>query len=301
MYSQRIPISFQTKQIELFEVSPYRSEILKDIDQSFSDIKKDFSNIKSRKKLISNIRSFTGINHIVLTVKKDFYNASIIPVYNQNFSIDIINIFKNFEASEDVKTLEVVEEPSKYISKIYVIFGEELIKDFTPRELTSILLHELGHAYIFTSNVPRLILHIINKISSFVGKVLSLPIWTMIIAFPIYLSSLILAVVLTRSLTFLDHKEEYKADQFSAKYGYGDEMIKVLYTIHKMESKNINKQSWFEKIINFVKEIFSPSSHPKSSKRISELSDGLIDDYKGMYPKISKELDVILQDVKKTL
>ena len=104
-------------------------------------------------------------------------------------------------------------------------------------------------------------------------------------------------MTIVRSLTFLEHKSEYHADQFAVKYGYADEMIKVLYILRNKTLET--EEAWWKKIWDFIDGLFSPSSHPTNAKRIEEINDDMLKEYKKLYPKLSNELSIILTDVKK--
>lgn len=283
----------------IFEASKFRSEILKDIDQDFALIKKDKKDLAAKKSLVENIKKFTNTKHVNVSIKKDYMNAAVIPIYNQVLSIDLINILKDYEAGENIRNVDVVEEPSKYIKKMYIMFGDELIDTFSPRELTAILLHELGHVFTYTANLPRILLSLFQKSVGIAGMMLKTPIlWLLnLISLPAYIISSLIIMIVVRTLTFLEHKSEYKADQFAAKYGYGDEMIKVLYKLHNKQIERQSQQTWYEKIWNFIGTIFQPSSHPASSKRIKEVNEQILKDYKKMYPTLSNELNIILKDI----
>lgn len=283
----------------IFEVSKYRSDILKDIDKIFSRIKENNKDLAAKKELTQKIKEFTSVKHVVLTLKPKYTNASVIPIYNQTISTDLINLLKDFESGENLKNLNVIEEPSKYIKKVYIIIGIDLINMFSPRELTSILLHELGHVYTYTSNLPRLLLNVFQKFVGFVGEIFKTPILAILnlLSLPAYAIASLIVITLTRSLTFLEHKSEYRADQFPIKYGYGDEFVKVLYRLHKhVETKK--HRVWYEKLWSFINSWFIPSTHPASSKRINEMSDKILDEYKKIYPNLDKELSIILKDIK---
>jgi hypothetical protein len=289
-------------ELPLFEVSPYRSSILKKIDKDFAELKKDNRNVQIKKDIISNIKEFTGIKSVLFSVKKDYFNASVIPVYNRALSLDLLTVCKKFEAGESISDLNVVEEPSKYIDKLVIIFGNTLIKQFTPRELTAILLHELGHGYIHTSNLPRLLVTLFDKVGRVGGLITNSILWFLkILTFNVSLFFTMIFALITRTATFFEHQGEFKADQFAAKYGYGDEMIKILYKFHNFSKKEKDKQNWLVKILNYLSEVLRPSSHPEDIKRIIKISEVMMTDYKKMYPQLSDELSIILTDIKKQI
>jgi Zn-dependent protease with chaperone function len=231
----------------------------------------------------------------------------VIPVYNRQLSLDVIDILKDYKPTEE-KRVETVEEPSDYIKKIYIIIGVEAMHVWTPRELTAIMLHELGHVFIHTANLPGIIIGIVKKIVAAsiptriaAGAVLQYLgyLTGSLISISTFFSIGVLLFFVSHSLTFLEHRTEYKADQFAAKYGYGDEMIKALYKIHHIEVKKIEQTPWYKKILKALWEffIYAPD-HPPSSKRIERLSDDIEESYKQMYPKLSKELNIIISDIK---
>jgi hypothetical protein len=278
----------------IFEVSPYRSEILKNIDYNFSQIKKDFKNIAAKKDLIKNIGEFTSIGRIVFTIKPKFMNASIIPIYNRTFSGKIISTFKDYKSTNDLKKLQTTEESSQYISKIYILFGQNLIDALSARQLTAILLHELGHCFAHTSNAPYILLRLLEI--SPVPILVSVPLSSLIttIYLPIQLIALLTTILFSRSLTFLEHKSEYKADQFAIKYGYGDEMIKVLNIFEQENKKTKLDRPWYIKLIKFIHELMTVSTHPDNPSRIKILFKQMVQDYTKMYPELSNELNIIL-------
>jgi Zn-dependent protease with chaperone function len=291
--------NFEVQEL-IFEVSKYRSDILKDIDKLFAALKENHKDLAAKKELTEKIKEFSGVKQVVLTLKTEYTNASVIPIYNQIISTDLINLLKDFESGENLKNLNVIEEPSKYIKKVYIIIGIDLINMFSPRELTSILLHELGHVYTYTSNLPRLLLNVFQKLVGFAGEIFKTPILAILnlLSLPAYLIASLIIITLTRSLTFLEHKAEYRADQFPIKYGYGDEFVKVLHKLHNKQIEIKKHLTWYEKLWNFINSWFVPSTHPTSSKRINEMSDKILDDYKKLYPNLDKELNIILKDIK---
>jgi len=285
----------------IFEVSKYRSDILKDVDVAFSQIKKNNKDLAAKKELVEKIKQFTGIKNTVVNFKKDYLNAAVIPIYNQALSADLVNHFKDFEAGNDLKNIDVVKESSKYVKKMYIIFGYELINMFSSRELTAILLHEFGHVYTYTSNLPRILLSLFQKSVGIVGYVMKVPILAFLNLFsvPAYIIAGAIIIMFSRSLTFLEHKGEYRADQFPIKYGYGDEFVKVLYKLHNKHIEAEKQKAWYKKLWDFIiHEIFVPTPHPTSEKRIKEVSEKMLEDYKKLYPNLNKELSIILKDIK---
>lgn len=281
----------------IVEVSQYRSKILQDIDENFRQIKKDMKHTRPVKELMKNISKFSGISHVIVVIKDGEFDAGVIPIYNRLLSLDVLKTFKQYGIKGDnIRALTTAEESSKYIDKIYFILGTSLIDIFSPRELTSILLHELGHVFVYTSNIPRILLAILQKCTMLAGNIFKIPflLLTSWVTLPMHTVLSLIIITISRSLTFFEHMSEYRADQYAAKYGYGDEIVKVLYKLHNMEVAQKNDMSWLAKVWNFINDIFLPTSHPPSSRRIKKISKYLIDEYKELYPKLSKELTIIL-------
>ena len=256
----------------LYEVSPYRESVLKEIDNAFYKLKNDKNNIQNKRELVKLIKKFTGIDHIFFSIKKDMINAYVIPIYKGI-------LFKTKNLKTIKKLLEDDKKKNVYIDKIYIVFGDKLIDKFSPRELTSILLHELGHVYQHSSHLFDVLKKTINFGSIFLT---------------LSLVGILPALLMMRSLTFLDHFDEYDADKFTIKYGYGDETIKVLNKLNFLKNK---KRSYDVRdiFLNLIKIIIG-STHPSNSKRICKVAKESFKKYKNLYPKQSKELTVILNN-----
>jgi len=288
----------------IFEVSKYRSDLLKDIDVAFSQIKMNNKDLAAKKELTLKIKQFTNIKNVVISFKHNYLNACVIPIYNQVISSDLINNFKDFEKGNNLKNLNVIEEPSIYIKKIYIIFGNDMINTLSSRELTSVLLHEFGHVFTYTSNLPRILLAFFEKFLSSFGLVAKMifAVIIKILAIPIIYGvfSSLLFLIIIRSLTFTEHQSEYRADQFPIKYGYGDEFLKVLRKFHIKQVEIEKQKAWYRKIWESFRSLTTVSSHPAPAKRIQEISEKITNEYKLLYPKLSKELSIILKEVQQS-
>lgn len=255
------------------EASPYREPILKKIDKNFKDLKEDFYNNKVKKDLIKNIKQFTGSKQIFISIKKNMFNAYVIPIYtNELFKI------KNIKSN---KMLDTDISNNKYIQKIYITFGDKIIDELSSRELTAVLLHELGHVYLHKTNVFKImtkLLLISGMLPSFILLGTTLPI-----------------VLIMRSLYFFDHIEEYNADKYATKYGYGDEIIKLTNKFHNIQTKNKSKiRLIFEKTFKLI----FGTTHPENQKRACKAAKDMFKEYKKLYPNQTKELTIILDNLK---
>ncbi len=168
--------------------------------------------------------------------------------------------------------------------------------------LTAILLHELGHCFNYTSNFPNIFLSVMRWVFNIIGifpKMIVLPLIGL--GWFYALTITVTAFVVCRSLTFLEHLGEYKADQFVVRYGYGDELAKFFDLIHKEDLRQQHHTSWIKKALVRLFRFFIPSSHPDIDKRIEHVANDVMNEYKKLYPEIEEELTIILSDMKRGL
>ncbi len=268
----------------IFEASRFREPVLKKIDSSFQKMKKTAAfKGEDKRNLQKLVSEFTGATKVYVSVKKNMMNAYIIPIYNGILFKDIKDkknsAIKNTMLSGDIQN-------SKYIDKLYITFGDQLIETLQPTELTAVLLHELGHAFLHTSHVRVIVNLILRKISFILGVVL-------------YFNSIPFSffpwLVVLRTLNFLDHLEEYNADKYAVKYGYADDMSRVLIKFHNIETKNKSKIHIF--LIEVLKFILL-SSHPRSKSRLSKLKKTYQKKYAELYPDLKQDITIIFQNLK---
>jgi len=281
----------------IFEVSRIRSPILKDIDKNFDVLRKNNKDINELANLIKNITKFTGIKKVHVVIKPNELDAVIFTRYNKLLP----TIFKG-KSEETIEVNRIrAEETPKYVDSIYVLFGEKTLDMFRSKELTAILLHEIGHVYQHTSNFSLLMGNITNKVAKW-GIVASVLTLLRVIVFPtasMYVAPVIAGLwALSRSLTFFDHMGELSADEYAIKYGYGDELARVFFKFNKMSGGKPRPKNWVQKTWNSVGSFFSLKTHPDDSKRICEMLGKMKRDYKKSYPKFSKEITTIYADIR---
>ncbi len=268
---------------ELFEASKFRNPILKELDGEFLKLKNNnqtkVENIKTIQQLI---RKFTGSKYVYLNVKKKMFNAYVIPIYNGRFYKKVKHDIK----STDENTIE----GSQYIDRIYITFGRTLINNSSHKQLTAILLHELGHAYLHKSHVMSFV-KTITKVSTGIGTIVVSLLNGILI--PLFLP----LFLVSRTFSFLDHREEYNADNFALKYGYGDDFAKTMLLSHKYETNNKTKM---KKIFDSLMYLLLPPEHPHSKNRIKNLNSTYLKKYQKIYPDIKNELTIIFKQLEKS-
>lgn len=278
--------------------SGLNKNILPKIDIGFTKLKNDPYNRTIQRQLKDDIKKFTGIKKVYISIKKDYENAAVIPFYSAYIPTpysaveNIKGIIKG-----DLPVLTKKEKASEYINKIYIILGDELIDFCSNRELTAIVLHELGHVYGHTSNLPSMIQNLLTVIrSSTLFKSIVLLPFIMTVKLALLIN--IIALIVTRTLTFFEHAGEYQSDKFVASYGYGQDLITVLNKFKNAKYKYIKQQSIMSKIFTILKDILFPATHPKDESRICKLMDTIKKEYKSMYPKLKPELSILFNELK---
>ena len=295
------------------EVSEFAPKKLKEMEETFAILKKSHNNNTARLQLLKQIKEFTKIHDVVLFFDNDF-NFGVIPKYKD---VELLGIAKSFLSvfseeqppliDKQLKKMKSVEESSEAIDIVYIYIGKPLLKMLTPQELVAVLLHELGHVYAATSHLP-------NNLISLFKEILLKPINSkifksdMIFSKLLFLYSMIISVLI-HGITFTQHVGEHRADNFSLKYGYGDDMVTALnkfHTIEKMYRKREPKAKTFlKKFIVLFWKIFSldedekkKSSHPDTMKRIEKLESQMFEEYKKIYPNYKDVFDLIRADYK---
>ena len=258
-----------------FEASPYREEVLKKIDEDFTNLKKSF-NDQNKKQLEKHIKKFTGFKNIDVVFLKDAYlnePITVVPVFKGNF----------FKTKKFKNLLKEDKINNDYIRNVQIIISKKELKDFSPKELTAQLLFEIGKMYERSTNV-------MDKMEkSKIYVILSIP---PILKKHQYFLLLINYLYLLFYFQLLQFENKRKAD-FVTKYGYGDEYIKVLYKKHKKKIKS----PILGKIINAIFRITFGITTEKSS--ICKILKNIEIKYKDQYPKeIEKIRKIIEKDIK---
>lgn len=280
-----IDFLFEVKYV-FFEAVQNRSALLKKLENEIDNVKKNKKDTQSIKQINDILKKFTLIKNIHFNIKENLNNAYCITVYNDFFNKTLINYSKrNFHEKNKSMTVQETEIP-KYIKRVELIFGRELLNQCNSQECVAIILHEIGHSFAHTTNIPNLFVIIRNKLDSILKKLTNVSIIPSIMLLTFLLSNI------SKSLSFFEHTSEYNADEFVVKYGYGDDLMNVLNKYRSTISKN--NQSWVKQIINTFLQLFkSGSSHPSNEKRLCSMKQKMLDRYKDQYNPIKKELDII--------
>ena len=204
------------------------------IDQAFSVLKEDYHN-RAAVDIIEKSLSECFKGNFTITIVEPPTNSAlfIMSVFPKMDTISkIINEVSSNNPKKDEVIRKLWEKNTDWVIEMDArIFNGGV--DFTNRELTALLLHEIGHV-IFSNSIPYRITTVLqfelaqsnmeNKIllkDRFFQKILSLPILNACIADGKSKDSV---------------KLEYKADKFSQKMGYSKELYSVLNKLLKENS-----------------------------------------------------------------
>ena len=260
--------------IYLSEVGIRKNKSLYKLDNAYRKLK-NAKNSQDRNIVVNvlekELERIFGTNFIVDLYYHGRYKDTfgIIP-YIRGKSDNILNI--RIENKKDIIKIFNIKE-------IHFLIGIKTINLFTPEEMTAITLHEIGHLTHHLSSTSIRIYMVLTKL-----KIMSesfSPI--IIVGIPFF----ILFVLTSRSLNFFQHPQEYNADKFPIKYGYGDEMVSVLEKFQDYEFKITSQESWFSKLMRW-KSILVGSTHPSENNRISRILQTVKEDYLHLYPDNKK-------------
>jgi len=239
---------------------------LNQVDKLFTDLKKTKNYSEVLNKLERKLEEIFGCKFIIELARSGDWNdnCGVLPTYKSTGKI---------KKKEDLVKIGNIE-------KLNLILGENIISLLSPRELTAMFLHEVGH--------------IVNHTSKFIDIITATGQISKLILLVLHISGFVillpLLIVVSRTLTWTSHIGEYNADKFAVEYGYGDEFISL---IHKFDKKHSESLSNISKIILSVWHFIFGSTHPDYKDRIEKVSKIMINDYTDKY-KLDKKTKRIL-------
>lgn len=124
--------------------------------------------------------------------------------------------------------------------------------DFTSRELTALLLHEIGHissSNAITNRINTILRYEIAKNGSKIKSLFScrLQLFRSIMSLPV-----LDACVSDKKKSLYDLKEEIKADNFAKKFGYQNELYSSLTKVQKVLSRGTSSDTEMSNSADFV-------------------------------------------------
>lgn len=170
------------------------------------------------------------------------------------------------------------------VRRVYIILGMALVNQCTPREITSIFLHEIGHIVNHISSTLSTLHDWMLKFNILFSTLNAIPVINVAVL-PLY-------IITSRTLFFTQHVGEYHADKFAVEYGYGDELISVIHKWNLEENHEDNKTT-FWRFLSVLKSLIMGQTHPTHKDRIKKLVEEIKKNYAGQYKnkRIEKILD----------
>ncbi len=243
---------------------------LTDIDRLFGQLKQDPDDAAIKNKLESELQNIFGVQFIIEIVKSGELsdNFAVLPIMK-------VSSKSNNQITET--TVKLFD-----FDLVYLFIGVDLLKISKPKQITAILLHEIGHVIEHSSTIQTFLMSMLHKINYASNLLSRIPIINFVF-FP-------LLIITSRTLTFTNHAYEYGADKFAVKYGYGDEIAQwcLDHLKHNSKNKTTNNTSLFK----FIESIFDYSTHPTFNNRLIEVTNEIKQTYSKHYN--NKKIDAIL-------
>ena len=253
------------KQMLQSKVNPFHFITAVNLDLSLIDLTPYETYVDTKLKTIN----YYLDNSLIPPMTDNFVNTKHLGPYSYNFAV--LPIYKKKITEKNVTEIDNIKLFE--IEKVKLIIGFKLIEQLKPREVTSILLHEIGHIVAHISESTQQFIKILKPIHSILKTTSVIPI--------LHIISLPLFLIVSRSLFFTSHMEEYNADKFAVECGYGSEMRTVLILF---KNATDNKQTLsFSEIMKKIHNLFVGSSHPDFKDRIDEISNVLKTGFEKQY------------------
>jgi len=233
----------------LYERGSHALSELTDIDNLFAELKKTK---KSKARPL--------VDKLEKKLSKIFGTTVIVELQNHGEFVDNFAVLPILY-SDKQKTKDNVLTPNSIklnkIELLYLMIGMDLVKDSKPRQITGILLHEVGHVTQHVSMMSNYLTQFLQQFQ-YISDIMSrVPVINFVFS-PLF-------IITTRSLNFRNHAFEYGADKFAIQYGYGDDLAEWCFEHLKQKRKvpfNLSGAAYM------LKTLFEGSSHPSFKKRI---------------------------------
>lgn len=233
----------------LYERGTHALSELSDVDDIFKELKK--TSVSKARPLVDTLEK---------KLSKIFGTTIVVELQNHgdfkdNFAI--LPILHSDKRKTKANALTPDSIKLNEIEMLYLLIGVDLIQDSKPRQLTAILLHEVGHTTQHISAMSTYLIQFLQQIQ-YISDVMSrVPVINFIFS-PLF-------IITTRSLNFKNHALEYNADKFAIQYGYGDDLTE--WCLQHLKNKN-RPPANLTGAAYMLKSLFEGSSHPSFKKRV---------------------------------
>jgi len=233
----------------------------KDIESKFAALKElTNNNTNEYEYLHKRTTDITNeISSILHEVFKDMtFDISVVKRIDET-ELFIMSVFPEMSTIDKIISAVISNKPDSVISELwkkntkwYIEIDDDTLKskefDFNEKELTALLLHELGHVVV-TNSIPSRISTImkyeIAKSNYTVKGLLNKGIFAKILSLPILDSC-----ISDKSRSMNNVKEEIKADNFARKMGYTNDLYSALTKISKSNKIRSNRDKDISNITN---------------------------------------------------
>ena len=232
-----------------------KKERFESIENAFTDLKAKKNKSMALATIRRNLKStFNKDIDVVVIENKNKDNFFIMSVYPDQSTIDMV-----VEAIVAEKSDEVIRKAWNGANKWTVEIDSRIldgsIVNVNAKELTALLLHEMGHI-VYSNTIPMRISKVMRleyaRASIEVKKLLEDKLFRQILRIPI-----INACLYDNYKTKSNIKKELKADVFVVKMGYGEELESVLNKLiiltNSKKIRDIDKKS--QEVYNDMKSV----------------------------------------------
>lgn len=230
-----------------------KKDEFKNIDEAFNILKsvsKDTGSLFMIKKSLEACFKYqfdVRIIEVPEKIKTPLFIMSVLPEVS---TVDkIVNAISN-DSIDELGVKELWERNKAWIIEIDSRILNKDIIDVEPRELTAILLHEVGHV-VYSNSIPSRINTILRYelAKSTIGtkRLLKDKIFNKLLSLPI-----LNACIADRKMDDNNIKNEVKADEFVKKMGYRDALVNVLKKISHASRTNRNAGSIDKNMLNML-------------------------------------------------
>lgn len=167
------------------------------------------------------------------------------------------------------------------IETVHIVIGWKLVQQINNREMTAIILHELGH---LTNHISKTV-SMINTLLGPAARFLSEYKYFGTVLLP-------LTIITSRTFAWTEHIKEYNADKFATDNGYGDDLASVFKKFNLQEKRYADQLTPFRRTIESLKDFIFGTSHPEYKSRALAIITKIKKDYSNKYR--SKKINDLL-------
>ncbi len=191
------------------------------------------SSVKAIERIIERVFDIQPTIHIVENNTSNFFGMTITPKTMDRLLMAILE-----DRSNKDRLYEAWRNEKEWVIEIDDILLYDKNLNATPSEIVAVLLHEMGHVIYSNTAISRaqrvIKLAIINSGAKY-KKVLQHGLFRPLLELPFYESCNTKRFSLPQDV----HKEEYIADKFAVKYGYGMQLESFITKLLKTQGNHL--------------------------------------------------------------